>query len=117
MRLPTIIQQLTQFHGAWIVGSAAEPGAALHSTRDIDVVVPYSQWHEASCLIPADAKRNRLGGWKYIREDIIVDIWPEDLFTLMCNDRLDCLWQPRLGIRYIKVNGNVMKRKYKRSKK
>ncbi len=102
-QLPKSIKLLVQHYGAWIVGGSANPDALISTVRDIDVVVPFSRWNEASSLIPTDAKINEYGGWKFKQRGLIIDVWPEDLSVLMLNHKLKYIWQPRFNILYEKV--------------
>ena len=61
-KFPALVIALTHNHDSWIVGSAANPNNL--EFRDIDIIVPYSQWQSASALIPKDAVVNTFGGWK-----------------------------------------------------
>lgn len=86
---------------AWIVGSAAHPGAK--DTRDIDVMVPWQNWHIASTHIPRNATSNSLGGWKFQEGGVTVDVWPDTLDRLAAKDFFGCAWHPSSGRRLILV--------------
>ena len=58
--LPRLVTRLCMIHDAWVVGSAAQPGAG--EVRDYDVLVPWPRWNEAALLVPRDARPNAFGG-------------------------------------------------------
>lgn len=97
---PSLVAKLTHVFGAWIIGSAAEPGIELSSVRDFDVVVPLEQWYLAAALIPMTALSNTYGGWKVETETgVSVDIWPDDIGRLLLNSKCTIAWHPKSGIR------------------
>lgn len=106
-QVPQIVAQLTHGFEAWVVGSAARKDTDLSKVRDFDILVPFSQWVGAAMLIPADAKPNTFGGWKFNTVmngyQIVIDVWPGDLGWLMCNDMAKAAWHPRSGARLVKV--------------
>lgn len=99
--LPRIVLALCNSHDAWIIGSAAVPGH--DKPRDFDVVVSYSNWGPASCLIPPNAKPNRFGGWKCADDGVEVDVWPGELAWLAQNHMFEWAWHPRTGVRFKKI--------------
>jgi hypothetical protein len=106
--LPGIVTKFVMLHDAWIVGSAAKPGTDFTKCRDIDVLVPYAQWPKAALLIPPDAKPNTFGGWKFTTSpvagiNIEVDVWPDDIGTLMTVNMSAVVWHPRTNIRWFKT--------------
>lgn len=100
--LPPIVAKLTDL-GGWIIGSAADPKSDLTSVRDWDVVIPLSEWNTCSRLVPMDAKPNTFGGWKIKDGDNIIDVWPDDLFRLCINHRMQFAWQPKYGARWARI--------------
>lgn len=98
-KLPTLVLKLTHGHEAWVVGSAAAPGADLATVRDFDVLVPYGEWQRAALLLPSDAKPNSFGGWKCQSEGREVDVWPGDLGWLLTNKASQWAWHARTGVR------------------
>jgi hypothetical protein len=94
-------------HDAWVVGSAAQPGAG--EVRDYDVLVPWPRWNEAALLVPRDARPNAFGGWKCKDVDdtlgrvFEVDVWPDDLGRFMTCALAAHAWHPRSGSRLAKV--------------
>jgi len=101
--LPVSIKYMVQHHNAWIVGSAANPKENILKVKDIDVIIPFSEWHKVTGLIPKNARKNDYGGWKYVEEGQTVDVWPDDLNHFMNSAVPEYLWQPRYKIRYKKV--------------
>lgn len=84
---------------AWIIGSAADPQVNLATVRDIDIIVPFVNWHQAAALIPNYAFPNTLGGWK-VPDTIPLDIWPDDLSRVMASSKTKFLWHPFSDIRW-----------------
>lgn len=104
-KLPDIVLALTHNFDAWIIGSAADP--KINNPRDIDVVVPHSNWNDAAYLIPKDAIVNSFGGWKFKAENgVEVDVWPGELSWLLVNRQLNWLWQPRFDARFSRINSD-----------
>ena len=97
--LPPIVTALTYRHKAWIVGSAALGNAKKALLHDIDVVVPFSGWSSAACLIPSNATPNKFGGWKFTDGKYVVDVWPDSLENLFLSNMMLIAWQPLHGIR------------------
>lgn len=102
---PPIVMALTHGHDAWIVGSAADPQTKLHRVRDLDVLVPFSEWNKASFLLHGANMIgiNSFGGFKFEEvkdeESFTVDVWPGELGAVMQNDRATWAWHPRSGRR------------------
>lgn len=104
-------------HDAWIVGSAAAPEADLSKVNDIDVLVPWTNWKEASTLLheygtSGDLHINTFGGWKvdlvYRPNDedyleMSIDVWPGDLAWLFTNDAMKYAWHFKSGTRVVKI--------------
>ncbi len=99
--VPELVAKLTCSFDAWIVGSAADP--ENKDPRDYDVLVPFREWQKASQLIPKDAKRNSLGGFKCISDNKEVDVWPGDLDFVLKSSKLKWAYHPFSGIRITKV--------------
>lgn len=97
--LPQIATKLCYLHDGWIVGSFADP---IQPTppKDIDILIPFSNWKEAVALVPATATINTFGGWKFKDENMEVDVWPGDLAWLMTNNMVRNLWHPRTDSRF-----------------
>jgi hypothetical protein len=93
---PPIVTKLVNFHDGWIVGSAAYRA----SPRDIDVLIPFSQWNKASLLIPPDAKPNTFGGWKFMDEGLEIDVWPGELSELLSLGKTDEVYHPKSARTY-----------------
>jgi len=101
--LPAIVCQLAHAAEAWVVGSAAAPGADLTTVRDFDILVPFSHWVVAAMLIPHDAKPNKFGGWKFTSFGNVIDVWPGDLAWLLTNKASQYAWHVRSGVRVSKI--------------
>ena len=97
---PPLVTKLTQLHNAWIVGSAADPNKNLSTVRDWDILVPWSEWSKAVLLIPTTATPNTFGGWKCLEKGIIIDVWPDDIATLLNNSMTKFVYHPRSGNRW-----------------
>ena len=100
--LPELVIKLTHAHDAWIVGGAADPNK--EEIRDYDVQVPFSEWGKACMLIPKDATRNTLGGFKCISEGIEVDVWAGELGWIMQKPMCEWAYHPASGIRIKTIN-------------
>lgn len=92
-KYPALVHKLCYDHEAWIVGSSANPDD--ENPKDFDILVPLSNWQQASLLIPSDAIPNTFGGWKCISGGKEVDVWPGDLAWLLTNDMLKWAYHPR----------------------
>lgn len=91
--LPQIPTFLAREFEAWIVGTAADPNSQLSNIKDIDVVVPFSQWARASKIISLkEPSCNKYGGWKIIDEGIVVDIWPDDITHVLTSGLVNWIW-------------------------
>jgi hypothetical protein len=98
-RQPVLVAQLVNCFDAWLVG-----GSALDSPdapRDWDVVVSPSKWNQIAQLIPKDAKVNSFGGWKCQSEGCEVDVWPEELNSLLTNHFVKAAYHPRSDTRIL----------------
>jgi len=80
-KLPPKVAQLLQNFDGWLVGSAADP--TRPEPRDFDILIPFHNWHRACLSVPADAKTNSFGGWKFNVGDVEIDIWPGDLSYML----------------------------------
>ena len=101
--LPKSVKLMVQHYNGWIVGSAANPQKNILQVKDVDVIIPFSEWNKASGLVPKNAVKNVYGGWRYVENGITVDVWTDDLNNFMNSNIPECLWQPRYNIRYKKV--------------
>jgi hypothetical protein len=100
--LPPIVSKLCFMFDAWIVGSAAKEGVI--EPRGYDIIISFSNWPKAATLIPASAKPNTFGGWKFFDEGEKVDVWVGDLADFLSIGKADAIWHPRSGKRYSCVN-------------
>jgi hypothetical protein len=98
LKIPKLVSDLSYYHEAWIVGSAANPENT--EPRDYDVLVPFSKWQEASSLIPPGAKPNHFGGWKCISEGVEVDVFPGELTWLLKYPQTQWIYNYATNIRY-----------------
>lgn len=103
MFLPFTVRNFVTFHDAWIVGSAALPLLDNKRLRDIDVMIPYHCWAAAAGLIPNNAVKNTLGGWKYTEDDVTVDVWPDTLDHLASSSMFYAAWHPHSNIRIVRL--------------
>lgn len=106
---PEIVVALCWNHSAWVVGSAAQymAGRVLKRPRDLDILVPFSEWDRASVLIPRGTPSNTFGGFKLSAkypdgEDVHVDIWPGDLTTLLARASMEVEAFHPMSSRYVK---------------
>lgn len=95
-----MVSVFTTKFGGWIVGSAAAPGAI--KPRDVDIIIPLSQWAKASLVIPKHARPNTFGGWKFVSNGVEIDVWPGELSDVMSSSMTRYVYQPHLGIRYMR---------------
>lgn len=103
-QLPSVVALLTHNCDAWIVGSAANPSESLYDVRDWDLLIPFHKWHNACLVVPDDAKKNSLGGWKFrTSDDIEIDIWPGELSFIMKNPKAKYAWHPLTNTRLQKI--------------
>ena len=98
---PRLVGQLVTLYDAWIVGGAANPQA--DNVRDFDVMVPYRNWPKASLIIPKNATVNTFGGWKCESDGKVVDVWPDDLDTILNSNLNIYAWHPRSGTRIMRL--------------
>lgn len=94
MKLPSIVTKIVHFCDCWIVGSAVDS----LEPRDIDIFVPIEFWQQASSYIPKDAKINTMGGFKFIDNDIEVDMWTGNFNDFLLSDRFKVCKNIRTGI-------------------
>ncbi len=81
---PPIVRQLFWTYNASIIGSFAKAvyeDTDLKACRDIDIVVPLSNWRDAAFLLAGtNCKVNDFGGWEVDFDGLKVDIWPGDIW-------------------------------------
>lgn len=101
---PKLVGTLVTLFDAWIVGSGADPTVDPTTVHDWDVMVPYRNWPKAALVIPKDAKVNTFGGWKCTCQGRSVDVWPDDLDTVL-NSHLNLYaWHPRSDTRLMRFD-------------
>ena len=100
--LPTLIRVWATNNNIWVVGGAADINATVETVEDIDILVPFHNWHSLAPYIPKDAQPNSFGGWKFTTEGIEVDIWPGDIGFLLTSPLTKYVWHPATNFRYIK---------------
>lgn len=98
--LPPIVNKLCYLHDAWIVSKPVDG----EEPRDWDVIVAFSNWKDAAALIPAAAKPNAFGGWKFTDEGKVVDVWPGEMAWLMTNAAWMGAWHPKTNTRVIPLD-------------
>jgi len=98
-KLPKLVSKLCYGYNGWIVGS----GARDNKPKDYDIAIPFSNWRQASMLIPTDARPNSFGGWKCDYNGVAIDVWPCELAQLMTNEMVTHLWHPQSGSRFIRT--------------
>lgn len=98
---PATVAKLVTYCDAWIVGSGAKPIPDV--PRDWDVAVPFFEWNRAAAMIPADAKPNSFGGWKFEEGGCVVDVWPDDIGKIMTNAMTTHVWHPKSGVRFARA--------------
>lgn len=96
--LPKLVTQLTTVCNAWVVGSAVDN----QTPRDYDIYVPIGHWRTACCLMPSNARVNRMGGFKCISEDIEVDVWTGDMSDFLASDYFTKALHPQTGVKIIR---------------
>lgn len=110
---PPTVLKFFQLCGAWLIGSSAKPGLTItrcdghimytdsDEGKDLDIVVPFSHWYTAAQLIPKNATVNTFGGWKFTENSKVVDVWPDDLTTILKNKTVKSNWafHPRTNTR------------------
>lgn len=96
--LPTYVNTFCHAYEAWVVGGAATPNPST-APKDYDIVVPFQLWHACTPSIPADAKRNSFGGFKFTPPgtDYEVDLWPGDVGWVLCRPKCKFAYHPLTG--------------------
>ena len=84
-QFPSKVSQLLQNFDGWLIGSAANPDN--QNPRDFDILIPFHMWHKACLSIPENAIPNSFGGWKFIDNNVEIDMWPGDLSYLAARPR------------------------------
>ena len=113
MKLPLLVNKLTQVYDGWVVGSAADPTNS--SPRDWDIVLTLTNYlmfsHSVMDLMREQkvlVTPNQFGGWKvheFISEGntLEVDVWADTLENLLARKVLKYIWHPKSGVRWIKT--------------
>ena len=98
-KLPKVVMRLTHNFDAWIVGGAAAP--IPKEGCDIDVLIPFHRWHEASIITnDIDITINSFGGYRFESEGKSIDMWPGDLSWILQRPKLKYAWHPASGRRF-----------------
>ena len=100
--LPRSVKYMAQNYNVWIAGSAADLSSDITKIKDVDVIIPFEIWNKITGLIPKDSKMNSYGGWRYVENNVTIDIWPDNLNNFLSSSLPKCIWQPRYNIRYSK---------------
>ena len=103
-KYPPIVSKLCYCFDGWIIGGAAKD--LDKPPRDYDVIIPYYLWHQASIIIPQDAKINSFGGWKFIDDGFNVDVWPDDITRMLKVAMVEAVYHPQSGTRFIRSKQN-----------
>lgn len=105
---PKIAVYLIEHCDAWVVGSAANPDA---KPRDIDLIIPWPKWLQAATYIAIEknVRPNTFGGWKVSTtslsgNDIDLDVWPDDLSSILSKSMSKYIWHPKSDTRWKKEN-------------
>ena len=62
----------------------------FNAIKDFDLIVTdIDKWNEVSLLIPLEARPNTYRGWKFERNGLTIDIWPETLQHYLRYGRMD----------------------------
>lgn len=78
--IPKEVLILCKDFGAFIVGGSCDYLLGEKDDfRDIDVIVPLCKWNNAVYYIPNNAVKNSFGGFKFVSNNIEVDVWCQDL--------------------------------------
>lgn len=96
-QLPRMVRLICSLSNAWLVGSSADPKNP--SPKDYDIAVPFQDWRRISALIPKDSKTTMFGGWKFVSDGKVVDVWPDDIINIFSCSKCDWMWQPIKNIR------------------
>lgn len=81
-QLPKKVSKLVTRCHAVIVGSQAElcaRGLDPSLLKDWDLFVPYHYWSDAVRLIPMTSVPNGRRGWRFVRDGVGFDVWPDEL--------------------------------------
>lgn len=79
--LPKTVQALCLCGGV-ITGSQAKSyavGGPPLVDHDWDIMIPFSKWIFVEGIIPQTAKPNRFLGWRFSKNGVEFDVWPDDL--------------------------------------
>jgi len=106
-QLSSIAVKLLQLHDGWVIGTAADPSCDLKTVRDIDIMIPWSNWSKAALLVPEEAHPNTFGGWKFDKDGVTYDVWPDELGSCLSNAFTKWVWHYRSGIRWNRASANV----------
>lgn len=107
-RMPRLVRLICGSYDAWVVGGAADP--ANKFPRDWDVAVPFSEWPEVALLIPKDARPTLFGGWKFVSDGQVVDVWPAEVIQIFNCAKCEFMWQPQRNIRIKRVESESIRK-------
>ncbi len=106
--LPITAEIVCCEYDGWIVGSSADPEKSINEIKDIDIIVPFHQWRKVSKIIASkNSTVNKHGGLRFIEDNIEIDIWPDILMEVLKTYLSKWIWQPRLNIRFKRVNDEI----------
>lgn len=93
-KLPPLARKILVNGNAWVVGSSVLAG---EPTKDLDILVPIENWHLVAALIPENAKPNTFGGWKFVDQDIEIDVWPDNITSLLGREKFKAAYHFNSG--------------------
>jgi len=99
-KLPPLAIALCFDCDGWIVGSTADYAAGKESDldgRDLDIVIPAQHWNKAShiCCNADKISINSFGGFKCVSDGVEIDVWMDDVGSLMSNDHVKSAFHPK----------------------
>lgn len=99
MKIPRFVKIVCFLHKGWIVGSSAKPDN-FEASKDIDIIVPFSEWSKVACLIPKTARPNSFGGWKFTEDDREIDVWPGEFHDILWVQKMNYIYNPHYNVRW-----------------
>lgn len=76
-------------HGGLIIGSFTKfLRGEIDNPKDIDIIIPLSEWQIASNYIPKGAIANSFGGFKFVEDGVTYDVWCADVQDFILNNNI-----------------------------